>query len=457
MADYLAHNNVANDSDEKRTYPADFVHFLSQQKMLGLLIPKSLGGEGLSPAGSAIAAYALTESSAGSNPRAIESVAVPTKSGFTLTGSKIWIGNARFAKYISVFCKELDANGAEIGISAFLLDRTRHNFRIGENFRTMGLRAMDQSEVIFPSVHLEEQDRLSLPGSGLELGFRCMEYARFGLASLSLGAIKKALSITTEFTQGRQVWTGQLSDNHYVKVELELIRLNQSVLSALVDHCAVTLEKDGVLPSILSSSCKIVSGEWTWKSIDKCMQFCGGRGYIEDFGLAKLMRDIRIVRVFEGPTETLAYQLGAQVCRSPNKITSLISESGCSCLIDTIELETLCIESAEIPAQYLYVVVGEIFSQLLTYNIRHSKSFSDGDSVKKHLTEWLKQNTKRNVVETSVPLVEYGLDSLLGYELVCFIEEKFDQTFDISVVDANTSIDSLADSIAAANIATEKA
>ena len=88
---------------------------------------------------------------------------------------------------------------------------------------------------------------------------------------------------------------------------------------------------------------------------------------------------------------------------------------------------------------------------------RHSKSFSDGDSVKKHLTEWLKQNTKRNVVETSVPLVEYGLDSLLGYELVCFIEEKFDQTFDISVVDANTSIDSLADSIAAANIATEKA
>lgn len=374
LSEYLATINMTL-SDERRTFPADLLKILRQLGLLGLLIPQKFGGSGLGHSAfsvvgrslanldlslgalvgnhntigvlpilyssvlpdknrvlesigrdGCIAAFALTEPSAGSSPRFLTSTAKRNKGRIEINGEKVWVGNATYADYISIFVKEYDDNGVEIGISGFLLRKGIHSFKIGEEQLTLGLRAMPQARITLCNVIVTDKDRLTPPGEGLDLAFQAMEYARFGLAAISVGAIEAAQEIALSFAKSRSIWTGKLLDNEYFNVVNLEINLKKMALVGLIDAAANLLTKCGRLNQEISLSCKILAGEWGFESIDKYLQFCGGRGYTETFGLARIWRDIRVIRIFEGPTEPLSYQLGSLAMRQPEAVLESLNE-----------------------------------------------------------------------------------------------------------------------------------
>ena len=586
-------------ADERRTFPAGFVSDLRRAKLLGLLVPKQFGGleltasefsvvgEALGSAdlslgamvgnhntigvlpilwsstlrdresvleeiakGGEVASFAITEPSAGSNPRGIQSVAQNDGEKLLLSGEKIWIGNAQIAKFICVFAKEMDAQGAEIGISAFLVRRGSHSFEVCDEQLTVGLRAMAQNRLIFNNVELSEADRLSPPGMGLTLAFRCMEYARFGLASLAIGALKSCVAKSTEYANTRAVWTGLLSENAHYKEQLKDVNLKIQALQALVEHTGNTLDLKGELPPILSLSCKILAGEWSSECIDRCLQSTGGRGYTETFGLARYWRDARVIRIFEGPTETVAFQLGSLLMRQPDALENSLGgrTNGISLsltlnnFINThtarVDAESLSIhlgvfaakalalelyrrhhpitrEQQELVTELINVLELELGQTLrkaellqklatpiadrLTPVVRATQKGTMYDSwpsvsnvlapafsgksspthpretpkerfaeaviptpktdtkiapshesledIRLRLQSWLKTHTRVASVDNNKSIVEYGVDSLLGYELLCFAEEEFGAKLPESIVAQKPSLNELSNLI----------
>lgn len=572
-------------SNERRTFPADFVRQLGQFKLLSLLIPKEFGGSGLSSmefsrvgrrlgyidlsiaslignhntigvlpiiksetlvnrekilkdiaANGMIAAFAITEPGAGSNPRAIETTASHQSGKIYVDGEKIWIGNANLSKYICLFAKEVGHGSQQEGISAFLLDRTKHNFIVSEEQLTLGLKPMPQNRLIFKKTLVGEEDRLALPGDGLKLAYFCMEYARFGLLSLGIGGIEKAQKIIHGFVRHRNIWTGRMGENSVVQSKLNRVELHKDAMISLLNRAAAQLDQQGQMDPIVSLTCKIVSGEWTFNAIDSCLQLAGGRGYMEPFGLAPIFRDSRILRIFEGPTEALACQLGSLVERDLTVIDKL-QESGF--LRNANELKKMIVDfqsnnkqvslhvrhyhtgglvselialtllredrrldrkkAAEIGAEMLNrmhqyslktvsdnslagplcnsdfaysqsgnttdlydnwserysavdVAYGSVAEQPMRENSDQSSSvlqnqdkavnaieYTD-ESVEQCLADWVHKCTRRKVTDFSASLVSYGMDSLLAYELLCFVEEKFGVTLPESIVTTQPSI-----------------
>jgi acyl-CoA synthetase (AMP-forming)/AMP-acid ligase II/alkylation response protein AidB-like acyl-CoA dehydrogenase/acyl carrier protein len=347
--------------NEKRTITPDIVLDFASKGILGMIVPKQYGGLGLSykeifkivekmayhdislalfvglnnilgifpilefgttetknsvlpkmANGMALGAFAITEVSAGSNPRNIEATAKKSDGKWILNGQKIWVGSGAWSKYINAYFKEYDENNNYTGITAFLLDTKDFSISFGPEDLTMGVRPMIQTTVIFNNTIATEKNLLSSPGNGLAASYKTMNVARAGLVSIAVGALKRSLEIAEEYASKRIINTGLLSENGFTSIEIMQIKSRLDILTALQNFISRELDNNNnEISEIYSIVAKITGPEFLWSSLDRIMQILGGRGYIEDNVIASLYRDARLLRIFEGPTETLEYHLGS--------------------------------------------------------------------------------------------------------------------------------------------------
>ncbi len=283
-------------------------------------LPKLSAGRGL-------ASFALSESTAGSNPKAMSSKAIRTPNGnVRLYGEKVWIGLAPWSSVITIFCKELDSEGRNLGVSAFLVPSDQPGISFGPEAMTMGACPVVQASVILNAVEVNDSHRLGRPGKGLSVAFGAMNLARMGLASVALGAMKRCYQILEKYVSSREINTGLMIDNGFVKQQLANTSSAILVTTLLLDHLADLTDSKKAVPEELYLVCKIAAPEFLWEVVDSTMQLLGGRGYIESNFIPQLFRDARLLRIFEGPTETLCYHLGAIVWK--NSGGTLISTLG---------------------------------------------------------------------------------------------------------------------------------
>jgi len=373
-----------------------------------------------------------------------------------------------------------------------------------------------------------------------------MEYARFAIAASGVGVTEAAELLTRAFAADRKVWTGLLAENGHFQASLGAIKLKTASLGGLVKTCAAELDKAHVLPLHLSLTAKILAGEWVFDSIDTCLQFLGGRGYTETCQVSRLFRDARVMRIFEGPTEALMYQLGAIVLRDPGSLQTLASEIKTDfpmhlrrkfvelinstrmqevansidkeivvVMIGQVSAVAVCLCTAMFADHSLDVqeyLAGECSDQIESFwtvfarkcksrqfsrahqdTLRPSSSYpkhagydhwplpiADGvqsldeqttrvrptdpvavpapelepltvthESVALQILAWLKTHSRANVIDRSHSLSELGIDSLLAYELLCFVEDTFQIEVDESWILERPSTDALADRIIA--------
>ena len=556
-------------ADEQRRLPSDFFLKLHQSKLLSLYIPRQYGGLGCShkeyidiaielsrinvTMASAIgvhntigvmpiveskvlidknevlsnivesglvAAFAITEKGAGSNPRAITSRIEKIGGKYILNGEKVWIGNAGVADLISVFAQEYDDQGRALGISAFLLRKNYHSYVLGPEQLTLGLRSMTQNTLVFNNVLLDERDRLSLPGKGIELAYKTMDYARFGLLAVAIGSIDSGYNKSLQYAKSRDIATGRLIQNSHFIHEMNEIWIKRESLYNLSMDMADLLDSTGEMPKYLSLTAKILSGEWGFDCVDKLLQFLGGRGYTENFGLSAIWRDIRIVRIFEGPTEALAFQLGHLFKR--NKVEMLtkvvqphillkisdederyndaefcihIGLAYAHCLVYSILLKNSKYSQFYADILKLYKKTENELSDFVTHykkdselKLHYSSDYTVPENSKGLFDDWyeafqipnknvveLKQNQpaphgnqekhindnqnqfevennilswlsgilKLKQIDKQRPLREQGVDSLLAYELICYIEDEYKITIPESIISESFSFNDI--------------
>ncbi|MEB3360477.1 MAG: AMP-binding protein [Synechococcales bacterium] len=273
--------------------------------------------------GRELAAFALTEPGAGSNPNAIQSRVVGDgTSGWQLYGEKIWSGSAAWAGIINVFVQHPEA----AGISGFAIRKGTAGLSQGTEALTMGMRGMVQNTVYLEGVPVSETQLLGQPGQGMAIAQDAMRYGRLAIASACIGGMKRCAQLMLRYSSRRSVSTGRLLENPVLLTRLGRLTAQISALSALVGWIAQQLDEGKDVQPEAYTACKILAPEFYWQAADDLVQCLGGRGYIETNLAPQILRDARVLRIFEGPTETLAMHLGAQMFHPRSGLKTLIHQ-----------------------------------------------------------------------------------------------------------------------------------
>ena len=276
--------------------------------------------------GRQLAAFALSEPQAGSNPRAIGTRAVRVDGGWRLSGEKHLIGLASWSGVLSVFARAFDGAGRALGTVALLVPEDAPGLTQGPEALTMGMRAMVQNAVRFDEVFVADAQVLGVPGAGMEVAQDAMAFARLGIGALCVGAMQRCAQLMARYAQRRDIAGGRLLDNAVSALRLHELTCAIEAAEALVERLA-RADDDGVeFPQDACSACKCVLSELLWEAADGLMQMLGGRGYLENNVAPRLLRDARVLRILEGPSETLYTHLGALVRTPGNAFARCVAE-----------------------------------------------------------------------------------------------------------------------------------
>lgn len=276
--------------------------------------------------GRELASFAITEPGAGSNPRAISTTAKPTKNGWVLNGQKEWIGTGSWAGFINVFAQMLDENNHPIGISGFVLSQNSPGLEQGPEALTMGMRGMVQNSIYFHDVPVTQGQLLGKVGFGMDVAQDAMFVGRLGLGAISLGGMKRCAQLMLRYSSRRHVSTGRLLDNPITLVKLSDLTAAITTLETLVFKIAKLLDMQFPVPEAAYIACKTSGPEFLWQAADQLVQLLGGRGYIESNIAPQILRDARLLRIFEGPTETLNMFLGSRVMNNFTELDKFLCD-----------------------------------------------------------------------------------------------------------------------------------
>ncbi|WP_137173849.1 AMP-binding protein [Massilia sp. HP4] len=264
--------------------------------------------------GRQLAAFALTEPAAGANPLAMRTRAQRCAGGWRLNGDKHLIGLANWAGWITVVARALDEDGMALGTVALLLPDDAPGLRQQAEALTMGMRAMVQNALRFDDVFVPDTHVLGQPGAGMEVARDAMAFARLGIGALCVGGMKRCAQLMLRYAGRREVAGGRLLDHPVTLARLDGLTGAIGALEALVRALGAYDDRgnaQGGLPQEACMACKCVASELLWEATDMLMQLLGGRGYLEPNLAPLLMRDARVMRILEGPTEALYVHLGA--------------------------------------------------------------------------------------------------------------------------------------------------
>lgn len=268
------------------------------------VVPQLAGGRQL-------AAFALTEPAAGANPLAMRTRAVRCPGGWRLSGDKHLIGLANWAGWITVVARALDEGGMALGTVALLVPDDAPGVHQEAEALTMGMRAMVQNALRFDAVFVPDVHVLGVPGAGMDVARDAMAFARLGIGALCVGAMKRCAQLMLRYASRREVAGGRLLDHPVTLARLDALTCAIAALEALVQALAAHDERGAGLPQEACMACKCVASELLWESADALMQLLGGRGYLEPNLAPLLLRDARVMRILEGPTEALYVHLGS--------------------------------------------------------------------------------------------------------------------------------------------------
>jgi amino acid adenylation domain-containing protein len=265
--------------------------------------------------GRVFTAGAMTESAAGSNPRAMKSVATPDNGhGWLLNGSKRWVGMGASADLIAIYVQQLDSNNQWIGMSGFLVQQGVKGLEIGSEAPTMGLRGFPKNTIHMDNIKVSSEHLLGKIGEGMEIAQDNMMYIRLCLAAASIGAMKNCTQLMHRYAERRTIATGQLAENPVTQVRISEMIAIIDALDAFIYVVTEFFDKDEkVVPEEMLVAAKILGTEHLGWIVDVFVQMLGARGYEEASGVSKIFRDARAFRIFEGPTEALNMYIGSRV------------------------------------------------------------------------------------------------------------------------------------------------
>lgn len=252
-------------------------------------------------AGRMIGAFALTEADAGSDASALRTRAERVDGGYVLNGSKQFISSGRIAGLAIVFAVTDPAAGKK-GISAFLVPTDRPGYIVDKVEHKLGQLASDTCSLRFDGLRIEDSLRLGAEGQGYRIALSNLEAGRIGIAAQSIGMARAALEIAAAYAKERRSMGKAIIDHQAVGFRLADLAARLEAARQLVLHAAAV--KDSGAPCLKEASmAKLVASETAEAVCTGAIQTLGGYGYLEEFGLAKIYRDVRVCQIYEGTSD----------------------------------------------------------------------------------------------------------------------------------------------------------
>jgi len=251
--------------------------------------------------GRMIGAFALTEAEAGSDAAALRTRATKTDDGYVLNGSKQFISSGKIAGLAIVFAVTDPAAGKK-GISAFLVPTDRKGYVVDKVEHKMGQLASDTCSLRFDDLFVERSLLLGAEGQGYRIALANLEAGRIGIAAQSVGMAQAALEIAAGYAKERRSMGKAIIDHQAVGFRLADLAARLEAAKQFVLHAASV--KDSGAPCLKEASmAKLVASETAEAVCSGAIQTLGGYGYLEEFGLAKIYRDVRVCQIYEGTSD----------------------------------------------------------------------------------------------------------------------------------------------------------
>uniref|UniRef100_A0A8C7XPG8 Very long-chain specific acyl-CoA dehydrogenase, mitochondrial n=1 Tax=Oryzias sinensis TaxID=183150 RepID=A0A8C7XPG8_9TELE len=267
-------------------------------------LPKLATGEN-------IAAFCLTEPASGSDAASIKTTAVLSPCGqyYTMNGSKIWISNGGLAEIFTVFAKTpvKDPNTGEVKdkITAFIVERSFGGVSHGPPEKKMGIKASNTAEVYFDNVRVPADCVLGEVGGGFKVAMNILNNGRFGMAAALSGTMKGVISKAVDHAANRTQFGNKIHTYGAIQEKVARMAMLHYVTESMAYMISGNMDSGAAEFQIEAAISKIFASEAAWTVTDESIQVMGGMGFMKDCGVERVMRDLRIFRIFEGTNDIL--------------------------------------------------------------------------------------------------------------------------------------------------------
>ena len=253
-------------------------------------------------AGEKLAAFALTEASAGSDASAIQTTATKDGDFYVLNGTKQWITNGGEAEIYTVIAMTNKAKGSR-GATAFIIEKGTEGFSFGKKEDKMGIRGSATRELVFSNCRISKENVLGKEGQGFLITMRTFDYTRPGVAAQAVGIAQGALDEAVAYAHQRVQFGKPISSFQGIQFMLADMATQLEAARALVYSAARMIDSGTKNFSKESAMAKVFASDVAMKVTTDAVQVLGGYGYMKEYPVEKMMRDAKITQIYEGTNQ----------------------------------------------------------------------------------------------------------------------------------------------------------
>ncbi len=346
--------------DESCEYPLDMHRRLSEQGYIGLGIPQAYGGGGASSvvfnacieelakvsgtaslmaayvklttlpillagseeqkqrflpplaSGDVLGSYAITEPEVGSDPAALRTTAERRGDVYVLNGRKRFIGNAGLSSTYVVFARTGEPGGK--GVSAFVVDADSPGISV-EPLRTMGMPGWRLGAPCFEDVEVPAENLLGREGDGFRIAMRTFDNSRPTVAAQAVGIAQGAIDLALDYAMRRHVFGRPIAMYEGIQFKLAGLEAEVAAARALAYQAATFVDEGDPRMTKLSASAKLFASDVAMRATTEAVQVLGGNGYLREFPAERMMRDAKVLQIYEGANEIQQLVIARQMLK----------------------------------------------------------------------------------------------------------------------------------------------
>lgn len=253
-------------------------------------------------AGDKLAAFGLTEANAGSDVGAMSTTARKVGDTYVLNGTKQWISNGGEAEIYTVFAMTDPSKGAR-GCSVFVVEKGTPGFSFGKKENKMGIRANSTRELIFEDCVIPAENLLGREGTGFITAMKVFDKSRPMVGAQAVGVARGAYEVAIKYSKEREQFGKPISSFQAIQFMLADMATQIEAARALVMQTARMVDSGAKNYSKESAMCKYFASDVAMKVTTDAVQILGGYGYMKEYPVEKMMRDAKILQIYEGTNQ----------------------------------------------------------------------------------------------------------------------------------------------------------
>ncbi|VXC84059.1 acyl-CoA dehydrogenase family protein [Sphingomonas sp. AX6] len=251
--------------------------------------------------GEIVTSFALTEPDVGSDSGAVKTRAVKDGDTYRLSGTKRYITNADKADLFTVMARTGDEPGGR-GVSAFLVPRDLPGVSVGEPEKKMGQKGAKVADLNLDDVPVPAANRLGEEGQGFKIAMQVLDRGRLHISAVCVGVAERLIADCVAYASERKQFGKPIAEHQLIQAMIADSKTEALAARALVLETAGRKDAgDNVVME--SAAAKYFASEMVGRVADRAVQIFGGAGYISDYGIERLYRDVRLFRIYEGTSQ----------------------------------------------------------------------------------------------------------------------------------------------------------